>query len=194
MPTEVCMDSTKKWSPSGFFHTALRILDSALAWKCESFTHACFVKLFPVQAARLHSKEAKDNTNPEEKSCSHLGDQTKAGGFSLSQGCRYYIKWMFQVCSAQIAFRANYSKMRKLTLWEDAWLYLYRHTQRCTRTPTYFCDFSYFFSLCYAIMSSKFVMLRFKALPVIQVSASLKSEQKDPKFAFIVVFPVKTIV
>lgn len=30
-----------------------------------------------MRATRLHSKEAKDNTNPEEKSCSHLGDQTK---------------------------------------------------------------------------------------------------------------------
>lgn len=100
---------------------------------------------------------------------------------------------MFQVCSAQIAFQANYSKMRKLSLWEEAWFYLYRHTHRYTLTPTYFCDFSYFFYLWYAMMFSKFV-IRFKAIPIIQLLVSLKSEQKDLKFAFvIVVFPVKTI-
>lgn len=45
------------------------------------------------------------------------------------------------------------------------------------------------------MMFSKFVMIRFEAIPVIQLLVSLKSEQKDPEFAFvIVVFPVKTIM
>lgn len=59
-------------------------------------------------------------------------------------------------------------------------------------TPTYFCDFSDFFYLCNAMMVSKFVT-RFKALPVIQVLASLKVEQRDLNFV-IVVFPVKMII
>ena len=43
-------------------------------------------------------------------------------------------------------------------------------------------------------MVSKFV-IRFKALPVIQALASLKAEQRDLKFVFvIVVSPVKMIM
>ena len=73
--------------------------------------------------------------------------------------------------------------------------FIQAHTHRYTLTPSYFCDFNYFFYLCYAMMFSKFVMVRFKALPVIQILASLKLEQKDPKFAFVtVVFAVKTIM
>lgn len=61
-------------------------------------------------------------------------------------------------------------------------------------TPTYFCDSSYFFYLCNAMMVSKFV-IKFKALPVIQVLASLKAKQRDLKFVFvIIVFPVKMIM
>lgn len=167
-------------------------MDSVLPWKCESFTHAWLRSYFQweLPGYTQNHKEATTTKIQNKKSCSHLGDQTKAGGFSFSQGFSSYINWMFQVCSAQIAFQANYSKTRKLTLWEDAWLYLHRHTHRLT--PTYFCHFSYFFYLCYAMMFSKFVMIRFEAIPVIQLLVSLKSEQKDPEFAFvIVVFPVK---
>lgn len=165
--------------------------------KCESFTHAWLQSYFQweLPGYTQNHKELRQQKSRIKKSCNHLGDQTKAGRFSLSKDFRYYINWAFQVCSAQIAFQDNYSKMRKLTLWEDAWIHLYRHTNRYTLSPTYFCDFSYFFYLCYAMMFSKFVMIRFKALPCIQILASLKSEQKDLKFAFvIVVFSVKTIM
>lgn len=71
---------------------------------------------------------------------------------------------------------------------------LFIQTHTWILTPTYFCDFSYFFYLCNAMMVSKFI-IRLKALPVIQVLASLKAEQRDLKFVFvIVVFPVKTIM
>lgn len=44
------------------------------------------------------------------------------------------------------------------------------------------------------MMVSKFV-IKFKALPVIQVLASLKAKQRDLKFVFvIIVFPVKMIM
>lgn len=71
-------------------------------------------------------------------------------------------------------------------------LFIWAHTW--ILTPTYFCDFSYCFFLCNAVMVSKFV-IRFKALPVIQALASLKAEQRDLKFVFvIVVSPVKMIM
>jgi len=45
-------------------------------------------------------------------------------------------------------------------------------------TPTYFCDFSYFFYCCSAMMFSKFVMIRFKALPVVQTLVTYIRAQK----------------
>lgn len=61
-------------------------------------------------------------------------------------------------------------------------------------TPTYFSDFSYFSYLCNAMMVSKF-FIRYKTLPVIQVLTSLKAEQRDLKFVFVIVgFPVKMIM
>lgn len=65
-------------------------------------------------------------------------------------------------------------------------IYTGTHTHTHTLTPIYLCDFSYFFYLCYDKTFPKF-LLRFKALPVIQILVSLKSDQKDLKFVFVIV-------
>lgn len=124
------------------------------------------------------------------KCCHHLGDQTKPGGFSLWQAFRCYMNWMFWACSAQIAFQASYSGMRKLILWEDAWPYLYSHTHGYSLLLIFVTPAISFISV-----TLWWFQIRFKALPVIQVLVSLKAEQRDLKFVFvIVVFPVKTII
>lgn len=129
-PQKFAWTEVKSGLPLDFVTLILEIVDSVLPWKCESFTHVWLWSYFQweLPGYTQNHKEATTTKIQNKKSCSHLGDQTKAEGFSLSQVFSSYINWMFQVCSAQIAFQANYSKMRKLTLWEDAWLYTGTHT------------------------------------------------------------------
>lgn len=194
MPTEMCMVGTKKWSPS---------------WFCPSppgnpgFCPSVKMWALPMPACEAISSESSQATLKTTKRRRQQKSRIKKVAITLetrqrledSPSCNILATTStecFRSVQHKLLSKPATLKWESL-LWEDACLYLYRHTRRYTTTPTYFCDFSYFFYLCYAMVFSKFVMIRFKAFLVIQILVSLKSEQKDPQFACVTVFPVKTI-
>lgn len=188
LPIEVCMDKTKNWSVT----LLLEIMDSLLSLKMWQLYPCLVVKLFPVRAPRLHHKEPKTTKIQNKKAAITLETRQSLEDSPSEKPLGATWTECFEPVQHKLLSKPVLWNEKAHSLGRCMTLFIQAHSW--ILTPTYFCDFSCFFYLCNAMLVSKFV-IRFKALPVIQVLTSLTAEQRDLKFVFvIVVFPGKTIM
>lgn len=127
LPIEVCMDKTKSslfWKSHSWKSWIL-----SSPWKCASFTHAWLWSYFQWELPGYTKRHKEPKTTKIHNKKVAITLETRQSLEDSPPDKPLGAAWtMFWACSAQIAFQASYSGMRKLTPWEDEWHYLYGQT------------------------------------------------------------------